>query len=203
MMVIQLGSWLSRGLAIAVPAVILTALGLGVVAPLALWRQSLQTEVEDTAKSVGRHRASIAQGNAKTNPALASADIKTLGGDFLQGADVPLIIADLQTRLRAIVVGQNAELDSARALPIKVIDQQSYTGARLQIRGTMKGIHAIIFTIEDATPYLFLDRVQMRMEERRGAVEDAPGEAATMFADLDVYGAQWPSTEFMPSGSPK
>ena len=135
------------------------------------------------------------QENARTGAGAQQADAKTLGGDFLQGVDDPLILADLQTRLRAIVTGQNGEMSSARALPPKRVDQQDYLGLRLQIRGTMKGVHSIVNAIEESTPFLFVDRAQMRMEERRGAVEEAVW--AGMVAELDIYGAKWPQ----PAGS--
>lgn len=203
MIVLRLGSSMSRGLAVALPVAILAAPLLSVVIPLLVWRHSLQADVLDVTESVKYLRATIKRSNARTNSALLNVDSATLGGDFLQGADVPLIIADLQTRLRALVVSENAELDSARALPHKVIEQQSYVGARLQIRGSFRGIHAIIFAIEDATPFLFLERVQIRMEDRRAAVGEVLGEAAVMFADLDVYGAQWPAAEFTSGGGAK
>ena len=80
-------------------------------------------------------------------------------------------------------------------MPPKRVDHQDYLGLRLQIRGTLQGVHSIIVAIEDSTPFLFVDRAQLRMEERRGAVEDAIPAAAGMVAELDIYGAKWPQPE--------
>lgn len=192
MRVMRIGSWQSKALAIVSALSLITAAMIGGVMPIASWRQSLLTDAEDTAKSVSQLRFAIQQGNARSDTVLSTGDNADLDGSFLKGSDIPVIIADLQARLRAIVVGQTAELDSARALPVKEIDQQFYAGARLQIRGTMRGVHAIILAIENVTPFLFVERVHLRIEEPRGSADHTSSEAA-MFAELDVYGGLWPA----------
>lgn len=193
MIELTLGSWLSRVLAITAAVMAAGVVWFGVFQPLQNWHHGLRADLEETSRTAGRLKSALEQANAKTGAGARQTDAKTLGADFLQGVDDPLIIADVQTRLRAIVIGQNGELNSARALPARRVDQQDYIGLRLQLRGTLKGVHAMILAIEQSTPFLFVERAQLRMEERRGAVDEALGEAATMVAELDVYGAKWPT----------
>ncbi len=189
MIELKLGSRLSRTLALTLPIVSLGLVWFAVLKPLQSWKRGLTVSLDATVLTTARLQSALDQASAKPGPA----GEKALNADFLQGSDDALMMADVQTRLRAIVVGQNAELNSARALPLKRIDQQDYVGLRLQIRGTLQGVHAILFAIEDQTPFLFVERAQLRMEERRGAVEEPAGEPAAMMAELDVYGAKWPA----------
>ncbi len=111
-------------------------------------------------------------------------------GDFLKGEQDSLILAELQTRLRAIVVGKNSELATARTLPPKAIGSQQYLGLRLQVHGELPDVQGILHSIEYGRPVLFIDRFTMRLLERRGAtLDDRPPQ---LFAEIDVYGAKWP-----------
>jgi hypothetical protein len=197
MIELKLGSWVSRTLALTLPLLILGSIWFGIVQPLQSWKRGLEASLADTSQTIARLKSALEQGATKAG----RPDSNALNVDFLQGSDDALMMADVQTRLRAIVVGQNAELNSARALPMKQIDEQDYVGLRLQIHGTLKGIHAIIYAIEDQTPLLFVERAQLRMEERRGAVEETAEQLSSMVAELDVYGAKWPGLQ-APTGVP-
>jgi hypothetical protein len=179
----------SRTLALVLPVILIGMLYVAVVQPLQTWQANLHSDLGDTRVSINRLHATLKQSTAKG--AADPKDQRLLTTDFLQGTDEPLIIADLQTRLRAIVIGQNGELTSASTLPPRLVDKQAYLGLRLQLRATMAGTHTIISAIEGATPLLFIERAAMRMDERRDTGDEQPGELALMVVELDVYGAKW------------
>lgn len=195
MIELQVGSWQSRILAVSLGLLLIGLLWVGLVRGVDDWRQQLRAEHASLLQTIARLRAAVVSGSAKIAPDAPYADPRSLAVDFLDGTDDPVIIADVQTRLRAIVVGQNAELSSFRTLPGKRFDQQDYIGLRLLIRGSMGGIHAIVHAIENSTPILFIERLQLRLEDRRGGGDDASGDAAPMIAEIDVFGARWPRNE--------
>lgn len=113
-------------------------------------------------------------------------------GDFLNGGEDSILIADLQARLRAIVTGRNSEFTSARALPAKTFDGHTFLGVRLQLRGDMRDIHQVLHSIEGSVPLLFVDRIHLRADDRRHAGPDGRSDVrAPLVVELDVFGARW------------
>lgn len=112
---------------------------------------------------------------------------------FLAGTEDALIVADLQTKLRALVVSHNSQLISARTLAPKRADSGNYLGLKLEIKGDIRDIHRIIYGIETSEPYLFIDKARLRPSDRRFGEQDKLD--ATQFqAELDIYGAKRTTT---------
>lgn len=109
--------------------------------------------------------------------------------DFLHGQRDASIIAKLQSRLRAVVVGNRSRLNSARSLPSRKIGTLTYLGLRLQLRGPPQNIHKIIGLIENSTPLLTIERAILRLDHRHVA---AGQKVPELVADLDIYSAKWP-----------
>ena len=117
-------------------------------------------------------------------------------GDFLPGSEAALMMADLQTRLRTLVIARNSELSSAQVLPLRSIDGLTYLGVRIQLRGHLRDVHAIVHTIETAMPFLFIERVQLRLEDLRIVPAGSSQTAVPrLLADIDAFGAKWPLPE--------
>ena len=104
-------------------------------------------------------------------------------------------MADLQTRLRSLITARNAELSSARALQPKSRDGLEYLGLALQIRAEMKNIQEVLHAIETGVPLLFVERADLRLDERGAAAGRARNaeSIAPMPLEIAVYGAKWPS----------
>jgi general secretion pathway protein M len=186
------GSWQSRGLALALLAAGIWVCGGLIVRPLwqtiAANEQSLQTE----ATLLGRLKDVAAfadQLGAQTAPG----ETLRFKADFLEGEQEAIMAADLQTRLRGIIVGQNSELMSARALPSRVVGSLTVLGLKLQIRGPIADIQQILHTIETGTPLLWVGYAQLGLELRRSPGSGMPLQSRNMTAELDVYGAKWPT----------
>jgi type II secretion system (T2SS) protein M len=108
-----------------------------------------------------------------------------------------------ETQLRSLITAHNAELTSARTLPPKSRDGLEYLGLGLQIRAEMKNIQAVLHAIETGTPLLFVERADLRLDERgTSAARTRDAESiAPMTLEIAVYGAKWPSLAPAPRGA--
>jgi Type II secretion system (T2SS), protein M subtype b len=162
------------------------------VIPLWRWSEAMDAEMTDTLQKLAKLQHIVRM--ASSTPAPETGDqSEDLRQTFLKGDQDAVVIADLQTRLGAVLVGKNCELISASTLPPRVSGGQTMLGLKLQIRGEMKSIHEVLYTIEYGTPFLFIERAELHLDAQRGAVQDDSGSTTpSLFAELDVYGAKWP-----------
>jgi general secretion pathway protein M len=181
---------ISRLLAVSLLAGVLGCLAFAVVFPA--W--SALSENEAALKEAMESRGKL-KWLVQSSPASAeknSAQLTEIGSkSFLAGTEDNLILADLQTKIRSIVLAKSAELLSARSLPQRDLEQQAYLGLRLQFRGEMKNIQEILHAIEFGSPFLEVSRLAMRVDERRGAIETENNTTPPIVAEIDVYGAKW------------
>lgn len=179
--------------ALAILLVAVAAAWFSLVRPLLHWRADNKAAIGDARSELQRLRSVVMLGSHSGEKG-QGARLESLRAGFLSGPDDAMVIADLQTRLRAIIVDRKCELIRAHALPAKIVDQQAFFGLRLQIRGHMRQVHAVLYAIETETPFLFVDRVELRLWEYADA-GGAPEEdvAAQMVGELDIYGARWPN----------
>jgi hypothetical protein len=167
----------------------------GVILPVGSWYSENQERISDILAALPRLRA-VAEYEGAPDVVSDKAAITTYRADFLPGSEDALIMADLQTRLRGLVIARNSELSSAQVLPPRTIDGLTYLGVRIQLRGQLRDVHAIVHSIETATSFLFIERTQLRLEDLRIAPAGASQTAAPrLLADIDVFGAKWPLPE--------
>jgi general secretion pathway protein M len=115
----------------------------------------------------------------------ASAQLRS--GEFLTGPNENVISADLQTRLKALTDGAGARSRAVQALPLKIGEQNRFSGSRIEIFGSLQSIHRAIYAIESAKPYLFISGAVIKTApaiNRRGVPEEP-----VIQAQLDVFGA--------------
>lgn len=166
----------------------LLAVWFGVVAPLAVWHRHAQERLVEQSERLGRLKAVAAYRDA-TPGANADTITRSFRDKFLAGADDRLILAELQSRVRDIVLRQQVEFNSARVLPNKTLGASTYVGLRIEMRGDMKNVHEVIRAIESGQPYLFIERLSLVPDDRRSG---APTQSlATLTAELEVFGPKW------------
>lgn len=161
---------------------------------LATWCWYAQwQELQSESLATARDRLEQTLARAASLPAKASQSYDAYRADFLLGEKDALIIAEQQTRLRGVVMQHGSELSSASSLPPKIIDGQVYLGLRLQLRGRINDVQAILYAIEYEKPYLFTDRVDLHLESEGGPfASQSATKDAMLFVDIDVYGEKWP-----------
>jgi hypothetical protein len=187
------GSMASRAAALALLGLLVAVMWAGAIDPIMRRYDDNDRAIADGARLLAGFRSVIIQSRQPRVETSAS-DRDRYRGDFLAGPEDAIIVADLQTRLSALIAARNAELSSARALPSKTRDGLEYLGLGLQIRAEMKSVQEILHAIESGTPLLFVERADLRLDERGAAAGRARNaeSIAPMVLEIAVYGAKWP-----------
>ena len=183
----------SRALALGLLGLLALVVWMGAVDPVIRSYEDNDQAIADGIRLLAGFKSVIAQGH-QVGAELSASDLERYRGDFLAGPEDAIIVADLQTRLRSLITARNAELSSARALQPKSRDGLEYLGLALQIRAEMKNIQEVLHAIETGVPLLFVERADLRLDERGAAAGRARNaeSIAPMTLEIAVYGAKWP-----------
>ncbi len=195
-------SMASRALALGLLGLLVAVVWMGAVDPIKRRYDENDQAIADGIRLLAGFKSVTVQGR-QAGSQLSASDLERYRGDFLAGPEDAIIVADLQTRLRSLITARNAELSSARALQPKSRDGLEYLGLALQIRAEMKSIHEVLHAIETGTPLLFVERADLRLDERGAAAGRARSaeSIAPMTLEIAVYGAKWPSLAPAPGGA--
>jgi general secretion pathway protein M len=135
--------------------------------------------------------AAIAAQQTRVQAAAQEADAQVEHGEFLVGTNEGVVVADLQTRLKATAEAAGARLRSVQSLPPKTRDDVRYVGARLDIYGPIAAIQRTLHAVETEKPYLFIDAAVVRAAPPTNApgLAHAAAQEPVIDAQLDVFGA--------------
>jgi Type II secretion system (T2SS), protein M subtype b len=142
-------------------------------------------------------RAHLAQMLAAVKENNSGDSIDFYQGDFFEGANEAVVLAELQKQLNQMAGRVDVELIMAQPLPSRVAGAQTLLGLRLQMRGALDGVQKMLHGIETARPYLYIDRATLRSDSMNLAVTGRmPGgnggiSALRMVVELDISGARW------------
>jgi len=202
MSALQPHSIASRALALGALGLLAAVLWIEAIDPIKRRYDDNNQAITDRIRLLAGFTSVIARGRQAGSETSAS-DFERHRGEFLAGPEDAIIIADLQTRLSALITTHKAELSSARALPAKSRDGLQYLGLGLQIRAEMKNLQEVLHAIETGTPLLFVERADLRLDERRVAAAGARNaeSIAPMTLEIAVYGAKWPGPAPASGGS--
>src|SRR5215471_12670987 len=202
MSALQPHSITSRALALGALGLLAAVLWIEAIDPIKRQYDDNDQAITDRIRLLAGFTSVIARGH-QAGPGISAIDFERHRGEFLAGPEDAIIVADLQTRLSALITAHNAELSSARALPAKSRDGLEYLGLGLQIRAEMKNIQEVLHAIETGTPLLFVERADLRLDERGAAAGRARNveSVAPMTLEIAVYGAKWPSLAPAPGGA--
>ena len=105
---------------------------------------------------------------------------------FMQGSNPSLAAADLQNRIKSSVEAARGELRSTQILPAR--DEGAFR--RISIRGqiavNMAALQRVFYDLESATPFLFLDNVEIRSRPARRST--SPDDDPVLEVRFDLYG---------------
>jgi len=188
------GSIASRALALGLLIGGAALLWLFAVAPIKTWYDDNDQAISDGIHALSILKSVAAEGR-RARPDLNPDSLERYRGDFLAGAEDPIIVAELQTRLSSLIAARAGELNSAQSLQVRAKDGLDYLGLRLQFRAEMKSVQEILHAIESTRPLLFVERAALRLDDR-GVADRGKGadSVAPMSVEVDVYGAKWPDT---------
>jgi len=182
----------SRALALALLVGGAAIFWLFAIEPIKTWHDDNDLAISDGIRALSILKSVAAEGR-QARPDMSPDSLERYRGDFLAGAEDPIIVAELQTRLSSLIAARAGELNSAQALQPKAKDGLDYLGLRLQFRAEMKSVQEILHAIETGAPLLFIERAALRLDERSGADRGKGADSvAPMSVEIDIYGAKWP-----------
>jgi general secretion pathway protein M len=145
-------------------------------------------QILDKLKVLARLDAIAAQ-EKNVQSILSDTSAQMRSGEFLVGPNENVISADLQARLKTLAEAAGAKSRAVQALPVRTVDQIRYSGARIEIFGSLQSIQRAVHAIESAKPYLFTSGAAIKLQTPlvgRQGLQQEP----VLQAQLDVFGAK-------------
>lgn len=106
----------------------------------------------------------------------------------LDGASDAIASANLQSRIEGFAVSVGATIGSTESLPAETADGYRRIGLRFALNGPYDTLVKLLAKIEEATPPLIVDNLQVHGVLRRPGLPVGPGSDPGLDAGLDVYG---------------
>jgi hypothetical protein len=142
--------------------------------------------IESQRRELAQLTAIVAQEN-NVKSIERNTEIEMQRGEFLVGSNDNVINAELQTRLKTLIASAGAQSPAVQGLPTKTIEKIKYSGARLEIHGSLQSISRAILAIETAMPYLFIKGAAIKAASPNGP--SAHQTEPIIQAQLEIFGA--------------
>jgi general secretion pathway protein M len=184
----RLSAWASRSAAVAILIAAVAALWLMLVQPLmgafAEHRESIARSQEMLARYRGLDsaRAQIDSNLSKLRAAQANEE------RLLQGGSAQLVGAKLQNRLKELIEGDGGALTSMQMLPVR--DEQGFQRISMAVTLTasIESLQKILYAIEDQSPYLFIEDLELLTNQGFTDVSDGGEESRDLQVHFEVFG---------------
>ncbi|HET9715099.1 MAG TPA: type II secretion system protein GspM [Pseudolabrys sp.] len=167
-------------------SVFCVAVGAALVLPAYTFFSDRNALINDRRGVLARLTAVAVQKNNAQNIE-RSIETELQRGEFLAGSNDHVINAELQTRVKALIVTAGAQPRAVQGLPLRTTDKIEYSGVRLDINGSLQSIYRAIFAIEAAKPYLFITNAAIKVTPSNGP--SAHQAEPIIQAQLEVFGA--------------
>ncbi|HUC12744.1 MAG TPA: type II secretion system protein GspM [Stellaceae bacterium] len=169
-------------------------------APLVDLYQQREAKIED-----GRMLLPRLEAIARQLPALrsevarlrAAARIRKV---TLEGASDAIASANLESRIEALATSVGATIGSTESLPVEKNDGYRRIGLRFALNGPYETLVRLLAKLEEATPPLVVDNLQVHGVLRRPGLPQAATADIGLDAGLDVYGFR--TDDKTPNASP-
>jgi general secretion pathway protein M len=187
-MSVTLSPPLSRLVAISL---LLVALFLGyaalIVPPLEAWRdargaiadaQGALPRIADAQESLTARRQLLADLQRR----------QRVAEGLLQGDSETLIAAQLQNRIKTLVGAAQGEVTSMQVLQTRNDGGFRKIAVRGQVLIGLPGLQKVFYELEAGMPYLFLDNVEIRVQQSPSKARDEPKRDPAHDVRFDLYG---------------
>lgn len=177
--------------------VVLTASTIGAALALRRYHETRGAELADL--SVANLTFERALAGARRLRDAGTEGPKAFANDYLESDQDSIASADLQSRLRALALGQQVELASLTPLPVRTRGETSLTGVRLAFRAPLAPLQALLHAVEaQANPLLFIDRLVIRAEDSTLRESSGSEPNAVLTVELDVSAPKRPRVLVVP-----
>ncbi len=177
--------------AILIPGAILVGIGLP-------WHQrmtELESETESVVNQIKRYErliATIPRLKAELDRERNNQEIRAF---YFDAPTAALAGAQLQSTIQEMVQAAGARLINTQFLPAEPNEQPPRVRIRAQIQGDTNAMLDVLYSIEHARPFLFVDQLSVRSTSRRErrvrrpGANDSPAETKReLTIRLDVFG---------------
>lgn len=165
----------SRAAAILILLMVAMLVVSALVTPLWLLNQRYELAVEDAAARLARYSKIVGMRDGLQKKAL---DVKALEANhhFLKSASPALAAAELQEQAKIILDANGGKINSLNILPHKDDGQYRQVSVSLQLSAPLSAVKAMLYALESARPYLFIDNFSVRAPFLVGARSEAANE---------------------------
>ncbi len=142
--------------------ILAVAMVVGAIAlPLWLLNRRYDTAVEDSTVRLERYSRIVGMRDGLQKKAV---QVKALEANrhFLKSASPALVAAELQEQARTIIDANGGKLSSSLTLPHKDDGVYRQVSIALQLTAPLSAIKAMLYALESARPYLFIDNFSIR-----------------------------------------
>lgn len=183
-------AWLRRSAFVAGNLAAALAVAVLLVMPVQAFFAERDAQIASQRTLLARFNAVAAQ-QTRVETAVHEVDAQVEHGEFLGGTNEGVIVADLQTRLKAMAEAAGARLRSVQSLPPKTREEVRYVGARLDVYGPLAAIQRTLHAVETGKPYLFVDAAVVRAAPpvNMQGLPNTPTQEPVIDAQFDVFGA--------------
>lgn len=184
------GSLVSRMLALA----LLVALVFGAVRLIALpvadaYQQAAQS-IAQSQTLLQRYQALAAERPQLEEQVAAQREATVTSAAYLEGESDVLAGAALQDQVRTIIARAGGELNSTQILPVTPAGPDNSVrraSLKLQLTVDIEGLQQLLYELETAEPYLFVDDLIIR-ERRLRRLRDGAGEELMLDVSFEISG---------------
>jgi general secretion pathway protein M len=151
----------SRVAALAILIFLAVVVVSAVALPLWLLNRRYDIAVDDAATKLERYSRVVGMRDGLQQKAR---EIKALEATrhFLKSASPSLAAAELQEQVKGILDANGGKLNSMQILPHKDDGMYRQVSVSLQLTAPLSAVRAMLYALESAHPYLFVDNVSIR-----------------------------------------
>ena len=157
----------SRLLALVLLAAAALGAWAGIVEPVKLRFAEHDRTIEQSRDLLSRHMRIVLERQQLEAQLAALRETQSTAGRLIEGDSVELATAGIQNKLKALANANDAELKSTQILPAEDGETFRKVAVRVTMMADTEAAQAVFHALETATPYLFLDRLDLRGPKRR------------------------------------
>lgn len=176
----------SRAVAVGLLLLLLIIVGAAIAIPVWMMHRHYDVALEDSASKYDRYRriAGTRPAVAKEVEAMQAKDPRKF---FLRSGAAAFSAAEEQEALRALIEQSGGRLITMQSPTAKEDGHYRQITVNVQLTANVVALRKILYAIENNTPFLFVDSLQVRTQVPPN-FKPLPGTEPEMFVMLDVTG---------------
>lgn len=183
----QLSPIQKKAAALAILVFVVSAIFAAIALPVMLLNQHYDVALEDATSRLERYSRIVGMRDSLQKQAL---EVKALESQqhFLKSASPALAAAELQEKAQSVFEANGAKVNSIQVLPHKDEGLYRQVTVQVQLLAPLTAVKEMLFGMESAHPYLFLDNFSIRAPNTQvNRVEPANEPDLVVQFDLSGY----------------